>query len=60
MRFEEPHVRFMLKLGEPGFTRISHVSAYAAHQGGLVLWYGLGNSVITSEIGSSSVFVLMG
>ena len=25
-----------------GFPRISHISAYAAHQGELVLWYGLG------------------
>ena len=34
--FEEPHIRFMVKLGEPGFARISHISAYAAHRGGLV------------------------
>ena len=34
--FEEPHIRFMVWLGEPGFPRISHISAYAAHQGGLV------------------------
>ena len=30
---------------------IPHISAYAAHQGGLVLWYGLGRPVITSKIG---------
>ena len=58
--FEEPHLRFMVKLGEPGFPPISHVSAYADLQGGLVLWYGLGRPVITSEIGKSSVFVLIG
>ena len=34
---------------EPGFPRISHISAYAAHQGGLVLWYGLGRPVTTSK-----------
>ena len=33
---------------------------HAAHQGGLVLWYGLGRPVITSEIGNWSVFVLLG
>ena len=60
MVFEEPHIRFMVKLGEPGFARISHISAYTAHQGGLVLWYGLGTPVITSEIGNWSVFVLLG
>ena len=32
-----------------GFPRISHISAYAAHQGGLVLWYGLGRPVITPK-----------
>ena len=31
-----------------------------AHQGGLVLWYGLGRPVIASEIGNWSVFVLLG
>ena len=30
-----------------GFLRIPHISAYAAHQGGLVLWYGLGRAAIT-------------
>ena len=50
--FEEPHLRFMVELVEPGFPRISHISAYAAHQGGLVLMYGLGRPVITSEIGN--------
>ena len=58
--FEEPHLRFMVWLGEPGFLRISHIAAYAAYQGGLVLWYGLGRPVITSEIGNWSVFVLSG
>ena len=58
--FEEPHLRFMVLLGDPGFPQISHISAYAAHQGGLVLWYGLGRPVITSEIGNWSVFVLLG
>ena len=60
MGFEEPHLRSMVYLEEPGFPRISHISAYAAHQGGLVLWYGLGRPVITSEIGNWSVFVLLG
>ena len=54
--FEEPHLRFIAELGEPGFPRIYHISAYAAHQGRLVLWYGLGRPVITSEIGHWSVF----
>ena len=58
--FEEPHLRFMVLLGDPGFPQISHISAYAAHQGGLVLWYGLGRPVITSEIGNWSVFVFLG
>ena len=58
--FEEPHLRLMFKLVEPGLPRISDISAYAAHQGGLVLWYGLGRPVITSEIGNWSVFVLFG
>ena len=35
--FEEPHLRLMFWFVEPGFRRISHISAYAAHQGGLVL-----------------------
>ena len=43
-----------------GIPRISRNSAYATHQGGLVLWYGLGRPVITSEIGNWSVFVLLG
>ena len=47
MGFEEPHLRLMLV--EPGFPRTSHISAYAAHQGGLVLWYGLGRPVITPK-----------
>ena len=41
MGFEEPHLRLMFELVEPGFPRTSHISAYAAHQVGLVLWYGL-------------------
>ena len=39
--FEEPHLRLMLELVEPGFPRTSHISAYAAYQGGPVSWYGL-------------------
>ena len=57
--FEEPHLRFMVLLGELGFPRISHISAYAAPQGGLVSWYGLGRPVFTSEIGNWPVFVLL-
>ena len=45
---------------ESGFAGISHISAYAAHQGGLVLRYGLGKSVITPKIGNWSVFVFVG
>ena len=60
MGFEEPHLRFMVLLGELGFPRISQNSAYVTYQGGLVLWYGLGRPVITSEIGNWSVFVLLG
>ena len=41
-----------------GIRRISHISAYAAHQGGLVIWYGLGRPVLLSGIGNRSVFVL--
>ena len=39
--FNEPHLRLMAYFVEPEFPRISHISARAAHQGGLVLWYGL-------------------
>ena len=60
MGFEEPHLRLMFSLVEPGFPRIYHVSALAAHQGGLVLWYGLGRPVVTSKVGSWLVFVLFG
>ena len=41
MGFEEPHLRLMVYFVEPEFPRISHISAYAAHHGGLVLRYGL-------------------
>ena len=41
MGFEEPHLRLMVYFVEPGFPRISHISAYVTHQGGLVLRYGL-------------------
>ena len=42
MGFEEPHLRHMvLKFVKPEFPRISRISAYAAHKGGLVLRYGL-------------------
>ena len=58
--FEEPRLRFMFWLVDPRFTRISHVSAYEAHQGGLALRYSLGRPAITSEIGNWSVFVLLG
>ena len=58
--FEEPHLRLMFQLVEPGFARIFHISAYAAHQGGLVLRYGLGRPVITPPKGNWSVFVLFG
>ena len=44
--FEEPHLRFVALLGEPKFPRVSHISAHAAHQDGLVLWYGLGRPVL--------------
>ena len=36
----------MVYFVEPEFPRISHVSAYATHQGGLVLVYGLERPVI--------------
>ena len=39
---------------------MSHISAYAAHQGGLVLWYGLGRPVIAPKIGYWFIFVLLG
>ena len=60
MSFEEPHLRFMVYLGELGFPRISPISAYSAHQGGLVLLSSLGRPVSTTEIGNWSVFVLFG
>ena len=41
MGFEEPHLRLMALFVEPEFPRISHISAYATHQGGLALRYGL-------------------
>ena len=39
---EEPLLRLMFYFVEPGFSRSRHFSAYAAHQGGLVvrLWKG--------------------
>ena len=40
--FEEPHLGLMFYLVEPEFPRISHISAYAAHQGWLVLGMALG------------------
>ena len=49
-----------LVIVEPGFDRISHISAYAAHQRGLVLWCGLGRPAIATKTGNSSVFVLFG
>ena len=58
--FEEPHLRLMVLLVEPGFPQISHISAYAPHRGRLVLRYGLGRPVITPKIGSWPVFVLFG
>ena len=39
--FEGPHLRLMVQFVEPDFLRIFHNSAYATHQGGLVLRYGL-------------------
>ena len=58
--FEEPHLRLMFWLVQPGFPRISHIFAYAPHQGGLVLCYDLGRPVITPKTGNWSVFVLFG
>ena len=58
--FEEPHLRLMFWLVQPGFPRISHIFAYVAHQGGLVLRYGLGRPVVTPNIGNWSIFVLLG
>ena len=49
MGFEEPHLRLIFYLVDPRFLRISHISAYAAYQGGLVLLYGLGRRVIASK-----------
>ena len=46
MDLEEPHLRLIVQFVEPEFPRISHTSAHAAHQGGLVLRYGLKRSVI--------------
>ena len=60
MGFEEPHLRLMFLFVELGFARISHISAYATHQGSLVLWYGVGRQVIILRIGHWSVFVLFG
>ena len=46
--FEEPHLRLIVVwFVEPEFSRISHISAYATHQGGLVLRYGLEMPVIS-------------
>ena len=47
--FEEPHLRFMVSLGEPGFRRISHISAYAAHQGRLVVCTALESRVLPQK-----------
>ena len=40
----------MVKFVEPEFPRIFHISAYAAHQGGLVLRYGFEKPVIIGII----------
>ena len=39
--FEEPRLWLMVLFVEPEFPLISHISAYATHQGELVLRYGL-------------------
>ena len=40
MDFKEPHLRVMFYTAEPMLRpRIFHIFAYAALQGGLVLWY---------------------
>ena len=44
--FEEPHLRLMVYFVESEFPRISHIFAYEAHQGGLVLRYGLERPLI--------------
>ena len=46
MGFEEPRLRLMVWFVEPEFPRISYISAYVTHQGGLVLRYGLERPVI--------------
>ena len=50
--FEEPPSSTHVLVSGTGIPQISHISAYAAHQGGLVLWYGPGRPVITSKIGN--------
>ena len=52
MGFEEPPSSTHVLVSGTGIPQISHISAYAAHQGGLVLWYGPGRPVITSKIGN--------
>ena len=47
--FEEGHRRLMFWLVDPGFPRFSHIYAYVAYQGGLVLLYGLQKPVITPK-----------
>ena len=50
MDFEEPRLRLMFWSVEPGFPEFPiFLHIHAAHQGGLVLWYGLGRPVITSK-----------
>ena len=44
--FEEPHLRLLVQIVEPEFSRISHVSAYAINQGRLVLRYGVEKPVV--------------
>ena len=46
MGFEEPHHRLMVYFVELELPHISQISAYAAHQGGLVLRYGLERPII--------------
>ena len=41
MGFEKPHLRLLFLFVKPEIVRISPISAFAAHQGELVLWYGL-------------------
>ena len=55
--FEEPYLRLVAQLVEPGSPQISHSSVYAARRVGLMIWVGFARPAITLRTGNWSVSV---